>query len=249
MELSRIRSSLQKFYGACLSPPTCEACPALVESPPELCLACRNSVITLREAHCRICALPFEKGSLTEHLCQECLETPPAFQRVQSAFEFRGSLPRLLHAFKFGACFPVLVPLLEAALPSFQETVEEFSPQALVPVPLGWWRRFRRGFNQSYVLAEGLRRALGIDLPILTELQRRGTSPQARRGRDERFRAMRGVFRVSSVPSFRGRRLLVIDDVLTTGATAESLGKSLLQAGAEAVQVWTLARTGRKESK
>ncbi|MCE9624588.1 MAG: ComF family protein [Deltaproteobacteria bacterium] len=137
--------------------------------------------------------------------------------------------------------------MTKAALPSFRGALEEFSPQALVPVPLGWWRRFRRGFNQSHVLAEQLSREASVSLPILTGLRRKEMPPQARRGRAERLRAMRGAFRVNRPKSFRGLRLLVIDDVLTTGATAESLAKSLLQAGAEAVQVWTLARTGRKE--
>ncbi len=200
------------------------------------------------EPQCRVCALPFPAGTPPGRLCGDCLERPPSFQRARSAWEFEGTLPRLFHAFKFGGQVRALRPLLPVAVASFAAALEGFAPQALLPMPLAWWRRLRRGFNQSYVLAEILQKGLGTRIPHAQGIRRRGSPPQARRGRAERFRAMRGAFVVGRKGEVRGRRILVVDDVMTTGATVEALSKSLLQAGAEAVQVWTLARRGRKET-
>lgn len=138
-------------------------------------------------------------------------------------------------------------PLLTMACASFKAAILEFKPDAVLPVPLGRWRRFRRGFNQSYLIALSMQKLTGSCLPYLPGVRRRGASPQARRTRADRIRAMQSAFYLYRPRRVRGLRILIVDDVMTTGATVESLSKSLLQAGAEAVQVWTLARRGRKE--
>ncbi|MFO1463948.1 MAG: phosphoribosyltransferase family protein [bacterium] len=245
MDLSASLAPWSRWLRACLAPPCCELCLNLVPAPPELCPACRLQLRPLRPERCAQCALPFPAGSTAGHRCEECLVAPPSFQRVDAAYEFQGSAAGLLHRLKFGGQLHVLPPLLRGALPSFREVLREFSPQALLPVPLGRWRRLRRGFNQSYVLAESLLRSVGESLPLLLAARRRATAPQARQGRAARLRAMREVFHISDRAAIRGRRLLVFDDVMTTGATVEALSKSLLQAGAEAVQVYVLARTAR----
>ena len=238
---------MSQFFFACLAPPRCEACETLVPKVPSLCPDCVAGLRPLLGPHCRHCALPFERGSPSGRLCAECLERPPSFQKASSAFEFEGTAVRLCHDFKFGQQLQALQPVLPVALESFTKVLYDFAPQLLAPVPLGWWRRFRRGFNQSYVLAQALQQGLGSELPYLAGLRRRGTPPQARRGRADRHLAMRGVFEVQRPRLARGFRILIVDDIMTTGATVEALSKSLLQAGAEAVQVWTLARRGRKQ--
>jgi len=239
---------LQGWLRRCLAPPACELCETLVEAPPDLCPTCSAKLRPLRREHCLCCALPFAKGSRQGHLCADCLAHPPSYQKASAAFEFAGSAESLLHALKFGRRLPLLPILTERALTSFQEAVQVFQPEILLPVPLGPWRLFRRGFNQSHVLATSLNREAETGIPLLAGVRRRQTGPQARKGREERRRAMSGVFAVTKPQALRGKRILAIDDVMTTGATLESLSKSLLQAGAEAVQVYVLARTARWEA-
>lgn len=230
----------------CLAPRNCELCETLVENPPDLCAGCEALLKPLRREHCSCCALPFNAGSRDGHLCEDCLGQIPSYQKVSTAFEFAGSAEALLHALKFARRLPLLPALTGRALPSFREAVQGFHPQALLPVPLGPWRRFRRGFNQSYALAEALNRASGAGIPLVSGVRRRQGGPQAKKGREERHRAMAKAFVVVEPEVFRRKRILILDDVMTTGATVESLSKSLLQAGAEAVQVYILARTARK---
>ena len=228
--------------------PRCEACETLVPQVPSLCAVCVAGLRPLLQPHCRHCALPFEAGTPAERLCGECLERPPSFERASSAFEFEGPLVSLWHDFKFGHQLQALKPLLPAAFESYSKVLHDFRPQILAPVPLGWWRRFRRGFNQSYLLAQALQSISAAPLPFLAGLRRGAGKPQARRRRSDRMLAMRGAFEIRRIHQLRGRRILIVDDVMTTGATVEALSKTLLQAGAEAVQVWTLARKGRKET-
>ncbi len=245
--LSATLEFCQLWLRRCLAPSTCELCETLVVHPPDLCSTCEAGLKTLRREHCSCCALPFSAGSRDGHLCEDCLGQPPSFQKVSAAFEFAGSAEALLHALKFGRRLPLLPALTRRALLSFREAVQSFRPHALLPVPLGRWRRFRRGFNQSHALAAELNRVSGSGIPLVSGVHRRQASPQARKDRAERLRAMAGAFAVEKPQFFRKQRVLVLDDVMTTGATVESLGKSLLQAGAEAVQVYVLARTARKE--
>lgn len=140
-----------------------------------------------------------------------------------------------------------MVPVLaEKGGDSFRSAVGSFDPDLLVPMPLGWLRRWRRGFNQSYLLLKSLRHRAGIDVPIWRGVRRRTRAPQARLDRAARQRALSGAFLPIRSGDLKGRRLLIVDDVLTTGATAESLSKCLLQAGAHSVQVFAFARARRK---
>jgi ComF family protein len=112
----------------------------------------------------------------------------------------------------------------------------------VVPVPLHWWRRLRRGYNQADALAGGLARRLG--LRVRRPLRRvRSTDPLAGKGVTERMKAMRGVFHARRDPGLRGRTVLLVDDILTTGATCGEAARALKRAGARRVVVAVLART------
>jgi len=195
---------------------------------------------------CEICAVPFEADSETEHRCGDCLREAPSFAKANCAYRFEGGVVKLLHRLKFGGQWWALDALMPRALPVFREVLAAFQPEWLVPVPLPWWRRLQRGFNQSMAIAMRLRSAADSKIPCFHGLQRRASPPQALRRREERRRALRAAFRVTRPEALRGRRLLIVDDVLTTGATAESLSKTLLQEGAQMVQVFTLARTKKR---
>ncbi len=117
----------------------------------------------------------------------------------------------------------------------------------IVPVPLHWWRHWRRGYNQAEALARGLSRRL--DRPVRRPLRRVvATDKLADLSRTERARAMRGAFRARRNSGLKGRTILLVDDVLTTGATCGAAARALKQAGAKRVVVAVMARTGKSSS-
>jgi ComF family protein len=118
----------------------------------------------------------------------------------------------------------------------------------IVPVPLHWWRHWRRGFNQAEALARALARRL--DLPVRRPLRRiKATEKLAELSPTERARALRGTFRARKGPGLAGRTVLLVDDVLTTGANCGAAARALKQAGAARVVVAVIARTGKNSFK
>jgi ComF family protein len=235
-----MKTTLQKLW----SPPTCETCSNLVKAIPSLCESCRQNLKPLK-AHCEICALPFESLASSPHRCAECLRKPPSFNKVTSVFEFAGPIIPLLHGFKFGRRMELARLLAIESREKFSEVLESFQPDLLLPIPLSWWRRFRRGFNQSYLLTDGLIKQLKLNIPILTGMKRKQTAPQAKKSREERLKALKQAFRLSSKNSIKGKTILVIDDIMTTGATAQSVSSLLKKSGAREIQVFTIARVRR----
>jgi ComF family protein len=164
---------------------------------------------------------------------------------VVSALEYCDEARRLVHALKFEGFDPLGEPLGRAGAERCGALLDALPPvDAVVPVPLHWTRRFRRGFNQAELLARGVARARG--LPCATDLLHRAHRGRRQRGLSQRDRlsAFAGVFAASS--SARGARVLLVDDVVTTGATIAACASALAAVGAVPAGAFTLARTPRR---
>jgi len=174
--------------------------------------------------------------------CALCRLGLNGFDGAYTFGAYEGALRRLIHLFKYDGIRTLAGPLAEfmlAALPR-QERFD-----AIVPMPLHWRRRWQRGFNQAKLLAEAVSRRTGI--PVLEAARRRrATPPQAGLSHAERRRNVAGAFTVRPRVRLEGRRLLLIDDVFTTGATAGACAAALKRAGAERVCLLALARTDRR---
>jgi len=155
---------------------------------------------------------------------------------------YEGTLRELIHLFKYGGIKTLARPLgdlLALALPRDQQF------DIVVPMPLHWRRRWRRGFNQSSLLARLTARRCGI--PMLHAVRRtRSTATQAGLTNARRRENVSGAFRVTKGPAVRGRRVLLIDDVMTTGATANACALALKRGGASSVTLLALARVDRR---
>ncbi len=195
---------------------------------------------------CSCCRTPFVNPAPLDEQgrCPLCRRGLLGFDAAYSYGAYEGTLRELIHLFKYGRIRPLAGPLgelLALALPRDQ------SFDAVVPVPLHWRRRWQRGFNQSELLAAAAARRYGI--PVLRALRRgRATASQAGLSNSRRRANVTGAFLVRRGQDVRGRRILLVDDVLTTGATASACAAALKQAGARAVAVLTLARTDRRSS-
>lgn len=187
---------------------------------------------------CRLCALPLRGAAPS---CGHCLERKPAFTRSQVAFSYEYPLDFLIHQFKYRhqlACGKALAEL-------FVDNCRQAErPDFLVPAPIHWRKRLLRGFNQTEFLARKLGRAL--DLPVIHAVDQARYHPaQKSLGRRERQKNLRSSLAIVKrhQTHLRGVHLAVVDDVVTTTATARAISELLIKAGARRVDIWALART------
>jgi ComF family protein len=196
------------------------------------------------EYFCSSCRTPFlNRAPLDEQgRCELCRRGLRGFDAAYSFGAYEGALRELIHLFKYGRVRPLAGPLgnyLATAIPRDQNF------DAIVAVPLHWWRRWQRGFNQSALLARVVAKRYAI--PVLRVLRRkRATASQAGLSNSRRRENVAGAFSVRRRTAVEGRRILLIDDVMTTGATAWACAAALKRAGARHVALLTLARVDRR---
>jgi ComF family protein len=243
------RERLRRLGGAMLDsllPPRCLACGELVDAQGRLCGECWGDIAFLYGRQCRSCGVPMPNVSAEAPICGRCLDEPPAFERARSALRYDGVARRLVLRFKHGDRIDGVATFASWMAKAGSDLVN--AADLIVPVPLHRWRLVQRSYNQSALLA----RAIGkvAQKPVLVEglVKLRATASQQRLDAAERRRNVRAKdFALS--PSGRllvpDRRVLLIDDVLTTGSTASACARCLLAGGASAVDLVTLARVVR----
>jgi ComF family protein len=234
-----------RLAGPCLSlvyPAACAGCGTKVEAPSYLCCGCSATAPRLKPPFCDRCseAFPAEIGS--EFTCANCNDRTLHFQAAVSAYRSRGLVRKLVHDFKYHEqrhLRHVLAGWLGETLDDPRLRDRRFD--MLVPVPLHPARQRERGYNQAQLIAELLSRRSGI--PLLEALERiRYTTTQTAYDRAERIENLRNAFRLRRHASVQGLRVLLIDDVLTTGSTLSECARVLKRSGAICVYAATAAR-------
>ena len=210
-----------------------------------ICQPCRSGVAGVRYIEapfCNCCGLPFEGDITVTFECANCREQELKFRAARAAVVLTGLVQDVIHRYKYNHAVwfePFLADLLiSRAAPALSESHWDY----IVPIPLHWLKLRERSFNQSLRLARQLSRATGI--PLHTRLLKRiqPTNTQTRLTRSERTENVKRAFAFRGRGAIDGARIILIDDVLTTGATASACAKLLLQNGAAVVDVWTVAR-------
>lgn len=209
-----------------------------------LCRECRNRFIPVVSPMCSRCGTAFHTPEGQDHLCQQCLISPPWFDSARSAGLYNQTLMALVHRFKYHGNIRLARPLGRMLLGTYRQFFQAEKIDRIVPVPLHAKRFRRRGFNQAYLLVDAWKGA-GFDTPPVEKdvlFRTRRTVPQTGLGRKERVKNIRDAFSVKNREKIDGKKLLLVDDVLTTGATINECARVLRAAGAERVDVLTLAR-------
>ncbi|MFA7555378.1 MAG: phosphoribosyltransferase family protein [Spongiibacteraceae bacterium] len=204
----------------------------------DLCLACETELPVISHC-CRRCALPL-LNSYSPY-CGQCLHAPPPFTRTVAVWLYHPPIAQLIGGFKYHKHYSYGRTLALAASGKFANAYSDTClPDIIAPTPLHWWRQFKRGFNQSAHLAEQLSSSLGI--PLERPLQRhKTTAAQQSLNAKQRKQNLKGAFTVMG--DVQGKTIAIVDDVMTTGATADEISRCLLAAGATEVHIWCLART------
>lgn len=227
-----------------LLPPRCIGCGAIVEDV-GLCGACWGSLRFLGPPACHCCAYPFEYEVPGETLCPACLRERPAFDRARSVFAYDDASRSLVIEFKHADKTFAAPPLAGMMRRAGGDLLADAG--LIAPVPLHRRRLFARRYNQAALLASALARQSNAPLAVDLLVRRRHTQPQGRMSPTARRRNVRGAFAVRAQRKslLDGKRVLLIDDVLTTGATVGECARVLRRAGASAVDVLTLSRVIR----
>ncbi len=226
--------------GHWLLPARCLLCEGDGEPGRDLCAACLRD-LPWNDRACRRCALPLPQPAAA---CGQCLRDPPPFSMAVAPLRYEAPADRLLTAFKFRGGLAqgrLLAELIVERVPALDCTDIDL----VVPMPLHRQRLGQRGYNQALELARPVARAWNLPVAANALTRRRATAPQSDLDAIERRRNLHGAF-VADASQVGGRRILLIDDVVTTGATVREAGKTLRAAGAVDVRVLAVARAPLK---
>ena len=220
-------------------PARCAGCGTIIDQPHEFCASCWQQIEWLGKGGCDSCGMPLEATDV-EH-CARCLAQTPIIARTRAAIAYgeiaRSLVLRLKYARKVA---------LAATMARYMRPLMELSPDTtIIPVPLHWTRIWSRGFNQSGLIAAKLARLSGLAHdPAILERVKRTRSLKNMTPR-QRAAEVRAAFKVTSRGAVKGRKFLLVDDVLTSGSTSDACAKALLRAGAERVELICFARVVR----
>ncbi len=223
-------------------PPVCPLCEADVRAASSpFCGACHGEICSMlvKSPLCTVCGSTFASGASKGHACGKCLAGPAHFAWARSVFTYDGAVKEAIHRFKYSGQ-AILGPPLGRMLRHIPEPFPK-APDVMMPVPLHGRRLRQRGFNQSLLLAREASGIFGVPLNYTNLRRTRFTEQQANLSAEERKRNVAGAFVLESPGDVRGRRVALIDDVYTTGATIKECAKILKKAGAEVYSL-TLAR-------
>ena len=225
-------------------PPKCPLCgsPLTSSAADRPCPSCLSEIRFFSSPLCPRCGIGFSSPSDQDHLCSRCLSGEWTFGKARALGPYEGKILEAISRLKFGGVARLAIPL-GVLLAEYTDPEFPFSAVDLViPVPLHPRRLRERGFNQSLLLARQVSGRRSIPLNFTALRRTRQTQPQTQLSGPERRKNVRGAFAVISPAAVAGRKILLIDDVFTTGATIQECTEALLDAGAGEVHALTLAR-------
>ncbi len=233
-----------------LYPSRCGVCHRFCDGA--ICGDCRNKWTLVTSPYCLWCGKPFEPRAKTSPLCGLCLQGRYRFDYARSAVIYEGLGRETVHAFKFNRKPRLAQPMGELMAEVMRRALSGENgllpspwqrPDVIVPVPLHPKTERQRGYNQAALLAKVVGQTL--DIPVETNIlaQTRPMKPQATLGERERWENVKGAFGIAEPELVRGKIVVIVDDVMTTGATLNECAKALKRAGARQVYCLTFART------
>ena len=225
-----------------LFPSYCHLCARSAEESLPLCPECLNQIRPIGPARCEICGKGFE-GEVAERLCGDCIAHRPNFDSARAFAVFDDPLVQVIHRFKYNRGFYYLDWMAEGLAQTYQREFADEKFDLIMPVPLHWLRLLRRGYNQAFILAQPLSKKLKLPLAAGALARTRHTESQVGLSPAKRKDNLKKSFEVTNPKRVEKKSILLVDDVVTTGATVDEAAKTLKKAGADKVCVLAVART------
>jgi ComF family protein len=225
-------------------PPLCITCGAVLEehAPLPFCPPCAAGIHFIHPPLCPRCGIPFPATEGGDHFCGECLATERPYAVARAVGMYEETLKTAIHLFKYRGRIGIgeVLGRIMADFAGSQWDMTVFS--LIIPVPLHRKRLRERGFNQAVIMARAIAKRFSLPLDFMTLRRELSTPPQVGLEREERLANVRKAFAVRKPEKIAGRRILLVDDVTTTGSTLTECASVLMKANAEAVAILTLAR-------
>jgi ComF family protein len=219
-----------------------------IDATERVCDPCIDQIERIPEPTCDVCGAPFQEANRTDSArCRLCTQSPPHFRQARAIARYRPGIsedlqvvPSLIRRHKYGRDQSLALALVQCF--RHKLPLERSDYDLVIPVPLHRRRLRWRGFNQAALLARAVANEMNCELDVAALARVRDTPPQTWRQGAQRRHNVRGAFEVTHPECIVNRRLLLVDDVITTGATLDECAHALLNAGAQCVDVFTLAR-------
>ena len=233
-----------------LYPPRCRGCANRIHGRDSeyFCASCWKEIQLISHPLCNLCGRPFPDGSGDDHSCGICLERPPRFAAARAwacyprEEQQAHPLRTVVQKFKYGRKVSLGKPLGRLMVRGCEEFLSQWAFDLIVPVPLHAQRLRWRGFNQSVLLGRQVSRRYNVRLDPFVLRRKTATPPQTQLTEEERRRNVRGAFELNLARPVKGKTILLVDDVYTSGATVNECSRALRRGGAKKVFVLTLAR-------
>ena len=226
-----------------LFPPLCHVCKAFIPEAGDLfiCAECLKKIPFLVSPLCTVCGTPFATEAGHDHTCGACLSHSP-IHICRSATLLGGPAQELIHRFKYGGRVHLCQPLGLLAAGALAPFCAEAAPDVIIPVPLHRKRLRQRGYNQSQLIGKVLEKQWRVPQEVGNLRRLRWTEPQTSLDANHRARNVKGAFGVREPKRLEGKRVLLVDDVLTTGSTMRACVEALREAEVAAIFAVTVAR-------
>ncbi len=225
-------------------PPRCPICGEVVRSPDSLCRDCFEKISFISRPYCQHCGKPLESYLANTCYCASCLSQKSPFRLCRAAIEYDDFSKKIILDFKFRDCLENKVMLARWLFMAGKDIFAE-GIDVIIPVPLHYARLFKRKYNQSAVLTAELSKLCGIPGDYKSLRKIRHTTPQVQCNGKQRSKNVKNAFDVIRPEKIKGKHVLLIDDVFTTGATLRECAKALKKAGAKSVDALTVAKVCR----
>jgi ComF family protein len=224
-------------------PPRCLTCEESLDNKnAPFCPACFSQIHFLQSPLCSCCGIPFAGADTDNHLCGDCAVSKPIFSVARSIGKYETTLLEAIHRFKYNRNIHI-GEILGKLMAEFEYSDFAISDYSLImPVPLHPKKLRQRGFNQSVILAREISKRFQLTLDFLTLRRHTYTEAQINLGRKEREANVSGVFSVTDSEKIHGQKIILVDDVYTSGSTAKECTRVLMHSNADSVAILTIAR-------
>lgn len=225
-------------------PPRCVTCETILaeEEKGPFCSLCFSKINIITSPLCTCCGIPFVGADTSNHICGDCIVSQPAFSVARAVSRYEATLLEAIHRFKYNGKISI-GEALGKVMAEFEYSDLDITDYSVVmPVPLHPKKLRARGFNQSVVLAREISKYFSLSLDFLTLKRHIYTEPQINLGKKERESNVRGVFSVTDPHKIQGQKIILVDDVYTSGSTVKECARILMKNKADKVAVLTLAR-------